>query len=83
MVGECVLNIIINIFQTYNYHQLSGYSAFGQVALKWFSNTWYKLLLYSYGVCASRNNSVKTVHMHRPIIFFTVYLFNEWQLFIS
>ena len=51
MVGACVLNIIINIFQPNNYHgQLSGYSAFRQIALKWFSNTWCKLhiLLYSY-----------------------------------
>ena len=40
MVGAHVLNIIINIFfQPYNYGQLSGNSAFGQVALKWFSNT--------------------------------------------
>ena len=39
MVGECVLNIIINFFQPYNYRQLSGNSAFVQVALKWFSNT--------------------------------------------
>ena len=72
MVGACVLNIIINIFQPNNYHgQLSGYSAFRQIALKWFSNTWCKLhiLLYSYRVCASRNNSDKTVHMHRQNIF--------------
>ena len=71
MVGACVLNIIINIFQPNNYGQLSGYSAFRQNALKWFSNTWCKLhiLLYSYGVCASRNNSVKIVHMHRQNIF--------------
>ena len=66
-----MLNIIINIFQPNNYGQLSGYSAFRQIALKWFSNTWCKLhiLLYSYGVCASRNNSDKTVHMHRQNIF--------------
>ena len=71
MVVAHVLNIIINIFfQPYNYGQLSGNSAFGQVALKWFSSTECKLLLYSYGVCTSRNNSDKTVHMHRQIIFF-------------
>ena len=36
MVGACVLNIIIIFFfQPYNYGQLSGNSAFGQVALKW------------------------------------------------
>ena len=35
MVGACVLNIIIIFFQPYDYGQLSGYSAFGQVALKW------------------------------------------------
>ena len=72
MVGARVLNIIINIFQQNNYSQLSGNSAFRQVALKWFSNTWCKLnvLLYSYGVCASRNNSDKTVHLHRQNIFY-------------
>ena len=70
-------------FQPYNYGQLSGNSAFGQVALKWFSNAWCKLQLYSYGMCASRNNSDKTVHMHRQINYATYYLFNEWQLFIS
>ena len=41
------------------------------VLLKWFSYIWCKLnvLLYSYGACASRNNSDKTVHMHRQNIF--------------
>ena len=84
MVDACVLNIIINIFQPNNYGQLSGNSAFRQVALKWFSNTWCKLnlLLYSYSVCASCNNSDKTVHLHRQNIF-SVYLFNKWQLFTS
>ena len=57
-------------FQPNNYGQLSGNSAFGQVALKWFSNTECKLLLCSYGVNASRNNSDKTVHMQRRIIFY-------------
>ena len=84
MVGAFVLNIIINIFFTHttmvNYQENS---AFGQVALKWLSNTLCKLLLYFYHVCASRNNSDKTAHMHRQIKFFTVYLFNERQLFIS
>ena len=73
----------LSTFFSHIYGQLSGNSAFGKDALKWFSNTWCKLQLYSYSVCASRNNSDKTVPMHRHIIFVTFYLFNEWQLFIS
>ena len=81
LVYVCLISLS-TFFQPNNYGQLSGNSAFGQVALKWFSNTWCKLLFCSYGVCASHNNSDKTVHMQRRIIF-TVYLFNEWQLYTS
>ena len=84
MVGACVLNIIINIFQPNNYGQLSGNSAFRQVALKWFSNTWCKLhvLLYSYGMCAVAITQIR-LYICTGKTFFTVYLFHERQLFTS
>ena len=83
MVGACVLNIIINIF----FSQITMVNYQVTVLLDRLLSNGLAILganyYYVYTVCVQVTITPIKLYICKGESFFTVYLFNEWQLFTS
>ena len=83
MVGACVLNIIINIF----FSQITMVNYQVTVLLDRLLSNGLAILganyYYVHSVCVQVTITQIKLYICKGESFFTVYLFNEWQLFTS